>query len=61
MNCPKGNFRSLEVVRNVEIHNESDPLRGMPWPPLYRVWGQSMYKEEGSSDHGVVSLGEGPS
>ena len=33
----------------------------VPWLPLYRVWGQGMYKEEGSPDRGVVSLREGPS
>jgi hypothetical protein len=25
-------------------------MRRMPWLPLYRVRGQSMYKEEGSPD-----------
>jgi hypothetical protein len=29
--------------------------------PLYRVRGQGKYKEEGSSDQGVMSLREGPS
>jgi hypothetical protein len=33
----------------------------MPWLPLYIVRGQSMYKEEGSPDRGVMSLREGPS
>jgi hypothetical protein len=27
MNYLKGSFRSPEVVKNVDIHNESDPLR----------------------------------
>jgi hypothetical protein len=33
----------------------------MPWLLLYRVWGQGMYKEEGSPDRDVMSLREGPS
>jgi hypothetical protein len=33
-------------------------LRGVPWLPLYRVRGQSIYKEEGSPDRRVVSLRE---
>ena len=61
MNCLKESFRSLEVVKNVEIQNECDPLGSMPWLCLYRVRGQSIYKEEGFSDRGVVSLREGPS
>jgi hypothetical protein len=28
------------------------------WLPLYRVWGQGIYKEEGSPDRRVVSLKE---
>jgi hypothetical protein len=36
-------------------------MRRMPWLPLYRVRGQSMYKEEGSPDWETVSLREGPS
>ena len=31
----------------------------VPWLPLYRVWGQGMYKEEGSPDQGVMTLREG--
>jgi hypothetical protein len=33
--------------------------RWLPWLPLYRVWGQGVYKEEGSPDLRVVSLREG--
>ena len=60
---PKGKLaesRGCEAL-NVEIQNESDPPEGMPWLLFYRVWGQSMYKEEGSPDRGVMSLTEGPS
>jgi hypothetical protein len=56
MNNLKGSFRSPEVVWNVE-----DLPRRMPWLPLYRVWGQGMYKEEGSLDQRGMSLREGPS
>jgi hypothetical protein len=38
-----------------------DVLGRMPWLSLYRVWGQSMYKEVGSPDRGVVRMREGPS
>ena len=30
--------------------NELKMMGRMPWLPLYRVWGQDMYKEEGSPD-----------
>ena len=32
--------------------------RWVPWLPLYRAWGQGVYKEEGSPDRRVVSLRE---
>ena len=35
-----------------------ESLRWVPWLPLYRVWGQSIYKEEGSPYRRVVSLRE---
>jgi hypothetical protein len=41
--------------------NEWMSLRMVLWLPLYGVWGQDMYKEEGSPDWRVVSLREGPS
>ena len=40
--------------------NELKMIEKMPWLPLYRVRGQSMYKEEGSPDRGVMRLREGP-
>jgi hypothetical protein len=58
MNCLKGSFRSLEVVKNVSLFRME---KMVPWLPLYRVRGQGKYKEEGSPDRGVVSLREGPS
>ena len=58
MNCLKGTFRSLVVCGMNE--NERVPFEMVPWLPLYRVWGQGMYKE-GSPDRGVMSLREGPS
>jgi hypothetical protein len=33
----------------------------MPWQSLYRVRGQSMYKEVGLPDRGVMRMREGPS
>jgi hypothetical protein len=35
------------------------PLRRVPWLPLYRLRGQTTYKELGSPDREVVSLREG--
>ena len=31
----------------------------VPWLPLYRVWGQGLYKAVGSLDQRVMSLREG--
>ena len=38
--------------------SEKESPRWVPWLPLYRVWGQSVYKQEGSPDWRVVSLRE---
>ena len=59
MNSMKGSFRSPVVCGMNENERMSPGM--VPWLPLYRVWGQGRYKEEGPPDRGVVSLMEGPS
>jgi hypothetical protein len=39
MNCLKGSFRGLEVVKNVKM------IERMPWLPLYRVRGLACIKK----------------
>jgi hypothetical protein len=51
MDCPSESFRSPKMMMKMS--------EVVPWLPLYRVWGQVTYKEEGSPDRGVMSLREG--
>ena len=54
---PEESLRSPTMVLNERVYLP----RMVSWLSLYRVWGQGMYKKEGSSDRGVVSLREEPS
>ena len=68
-----GDARMVDEVGELELGNglpkvklqepyyavEKMSSRWMPWLPLYRAWGQSVYKEEGSPDRRVMSLREG--
>jgi hypothetical protein len=54
---PEGKLQETYGVRMSESEFGS-LFEWMPWLPLYRVWGQGIFKAEGFSDRKVVSLRE---